>query len=158
MHTLILLLSLAGAAPAAGRDDFADPLPAFARECPAGKPKKRNYDDATFAAAVAALRTRTDVVPRAWAVTCERVTLCSRQVWGGDTCPRTYVYGQPPGPQGNPANGGELMVLVEPDWEKPGNALYAMRAKSVGSKWGIYHGWALPSMRIAVIEGPAFEK
>ena len=159
MHVLALLL-LAGPAPVAAADVVADALPAFARECPPGKPKKRKYDDATFAAALAALPAlrakHPDWTPRAWAVTCEYVILCNQQ-WPGDTCPRQYAYGQS-GPQGTPVNGGELMLLFEVASEKAhGHGLYAFRAKDVGKRWTFYNAWALPTHRIAVIEGPALQ-
>lgn len=154
MLTLALVVSLAGVAPAADESAHAaDALDAFARECPAGKPKKRKYDDSTFALALEKLRTtKPEYTPRAWAVTCEYVILCNVNAW--DSCPR--LYGQPV--SGTPVNGGELMILAEVASERDrGRGLYAVRAQDVGKKFGFYNGWALPTHRIAVIDGPPFE-
>jgi hypothetical protein len=153
MITTALLLALAGPLPAA--DPLAqggDPLAQFARACPAGKPKKHKYDAATFEAALRGLpKVGAGIVPRAWAVTCEYVILCSRNV-SGETCPR--MYGEK-GPAGTPVNGGTLMLLFElPGERAKGDALYAVRAQDVGKKIGFYNGWALPSHPVALVDGP----
>jgi hypothetical protein len=153
MVSLMLVLTLAAAVPAAAREEAADRPFGLARDCPAGTPKARKYDEATFTTALAALRKRTDVIPRAWAVTCGSVVLCSQRPWG-DSCPR--IHGQS-GPQGASVGAGELLVLVDFVPEKERGALpYALRAKDMGKKWSFSNGWILPSHRIAVVEGPAF--
>jgi hypothetical protein len=68
MVSLMLVLTLAAAVPAAAREEAADRPFGLARDCPAGTPKARKYDEATFTTALAALRKRTDVIPRAWAL------------------------------------------------------------------------------------------
>jgi hypothetical protein len=153
MITTALLLALTGPLPAADPSaQSGDPLASFARSCPAGKPKKRKYDAATFEVALRGLpRVDPGVVPRAWAVTCEYVILCSANVTG-KTCPR--VFGQP-GPAGTPVNGGTLMLLFElPGEREKGVGLYAVRAQDVGKKIGFYNGWALPSHAVALVDGP----